>query len=298
MTILRSQRRRRVYRDLPDSKMLLAQLIGRGEVKKFGFDIIFQNAMEVNARGNLERRIDRETGRILSASGCQVKGQDKWFRSVHGAISYWILQHPRTYGKYKLTRKWNSEAESISGRWLLIEEDANSSSRTRVLAEWVCRPTRKALADIIRAMRRQDPKPSHKRPDTLGWRGWIWDTRNSCLKSPSQGTLWDNGPEMRVADWSETTAVRGHAGIHACRLPKGDWRKCRTPSDFMGSDVIGLVERYGKFVLGSEGWRAEWVIIKELLVCDAVTAAHVRAAYPEVPVSVADKGHWLRRGEF
>lgn len=292
----RSQRIRRRY-DLPDSKMLLAQLVG-SKVKKLGFEFLLNNGMEVNPHtGNLMRHIDHVSGRVLTPSGCQIKGQDRWFKSMNGAISYWILQHPRSYGKYKLTRKWNEKQERIEGRWLLLAPETSFTGH-RTVAEWVCRPTRQALADVLRHQRKRDSAPSHARPDTQGWRGWVWDTRNSCLKSPAQGTLWDCGPELRVTDWSESDAVRGHAGIHACRLPRGDWRAAHPPSDFMGSDVVGLVERFGRFVLGKEGWRAEWVIIRELLVCDEITASHVRRAYPEIPVGVALKGHWLRKGEY
>lgn len=60
--------------------------------------------------------------------------------------------------------------------------------------------------------------------------------------------------------------------------------------------VLGVLERFGKFVLGSVGWRAEWVIIKELMCADEALAEHVCRAYPEIPVSVAPKGHWLRKG--
>jgi hypothetical protein len=283
VTIKRSERRRR-YVNLPDSKALLADLIGETKVRKFGFDVI----------RNPQQLLGGASVSVLDQ--WKIKGQERWFKDVAAAVQYWILQHPRTYGKYKLSRKWNKDGQRISGRWILLKADGIGGAST--LAEWVCRPTRKAMADIIRHQRSLNPGPSHMKPDTLGWRGWAWDTRNSCLKSPAQGTLWDCGPELRVPNWDESSAVRGRAGIHACRLPRGDWRMTHTPSDFMGSDVIGLVERFGKFVLGSEGWRAEWVIIRELLVCDEVTATHVRAAYPEIPVGVAPKGHWLRKGEY
>lgn len=287
--ILRSQRRRRQWGALPDSKLLLAQLIGQ-KFTKLGFELICSDPMP--------KVVQRVGSRKLEWSGLwQVKGAPTgdWFKTQRGAIKHWLLQHPRKYGTYYLTRGWSQQEERATGRWLLRKHESHGE---RTIAEWVVRPTRAALAKILRAERRRDPKPSHARPDTLGWRGWVWDTRNSCLKSPSQGTLWDNGPELRVTDWNEGTGVRNHAGIHACRLPRGDWRQSATPRDFIGSDVVGLVERFGKFVLGTEGWRAEWVIIKELLVCDEVTAAHVRHAYPEVPVGVAPKGHWLRRGDY
>lgn len=58
--------------------------------------------------------------------------------------------------------------------------------------------------------------------------------------------------------------------------------------------ILTLVERFGRFVLGSEGWRAEWVIIKEILAPDEATARALRRVYPELPISVAREGHWLK----
>lgn len=297
--IKRSERKRRVWRDLPDSKLLLAQLVG-AKLRKLGFELICSDPRINNVAWPFGQGLGGwgvAPARLTTGTQWQVKGApaDQWFRTPRGAIKHWLLQHPRKYGAFYLTRGWHGESEKIQGRWLLMQHSGHGELR---LAEWVVRPTRSALAKIIRHQRRLDPKPSHRRPETLGWRGWTWDTRQNYLRSPAQGTLWDCGPELRVTDWSEASAVRGRAGIHACRLPKGDWRMCRPPSDFMGSDIIGLVERFGKFVLGTEGWRAEWVIIRELLVCDDVTAVRVREAYPEIPVGVAPKGHWLRRGEY
>ncbi len=58
--------------------------------------------------------------------------------------------------------------------------------------------------------------------------------------------------------------------------------------------ILALVERFGKFVLGSEGWRAEWVFIKELLAPDEATARVLRRVYADIPISVAHEGHWLK----
>jgi hypothetical protein len=53
--------------------------------------------------------------------------------------------------------------------------------------------------------------------------------------------------------------VRGFAGIHAARLPY-DWRRADVMShgEFCcygrhPNNVIGVVERFGKYVLGTEG---------------------------------------------
>jgi hypothetical protein len=285
MAIKRSERRKRTYArwELPDSKALLRDLIGVKTSSKLGFALEPHDGI---GKAGCMWRVKQAVGTY----------NEPWLKTKRGAIRYWIHSNPRLYGKmFKLTRNWLSTEERADGRWQLYFK----GTQDELLAEWVCRPTRKALAQVIRRQRMRNPKPSFQRPDTLGWRGWHWDTRHNCLKSPSQGTLWDNGPELRVSDWAaEVRGIRNHAGIHACRLPRGDWRAARAPRDLIGSDVIGLVERFGKFVVGTEGWRAEWVIIRELLVCDEVTASKVREAYPEIPVGIAPKGHWMRRGEY
>jgi hypothetical protein len=278
----RSERKRRYLGPLPDSKALLRDLLGKGlRWTKAGLDLQPSDGL---AHKGCRWQIKQPLGSTDVG----------WFASKRGVVRAWIDDHPRRYGRFMLKRQFDRQAEHFTGRWLLFVEGVGQP-----LASWVVRPTRKALAQVIRAHRMQDPRPSWRRPDTLGWRGWKWDTRQNCLRSPSQGTLWDNGPEMRVDNWKAMTEqVRNHAGIHACRLPRGDWKSARPPHDFIGSDIIGLVERYGKFVLGTEGWRAEWVIIRELMVCDEITAAKVKAAYPEVPVHVAPRGHWMKKGEF
>jgi hypothetical protein len=60
-----------------------------------------------------------------------------------------------------------------------------------------------------------------------------------------------------VERWSDTDAVRGEAGIHARRMPC-DWRAVdpRAMPEIGSCDVHGIVERFGRYVLGTEGWRA------------------------------------------
>lgn len=154
------------------------------------------------------------------------------------------------------------------------------------------RPTRKQIADAIRQFRSTDSTPSYARSNTLGWRTWIWDRKHKCLKSPSQGTLW-HGPDLIADNWIQAEVVRGHGGIHACRLPRGDWKTANKPHDMPGGIVVGTLERYGKFVLGEVGWRAEMVVIRELLVPNEAVAQTLRRIYPEVVVHVAHSQHWL-----
>lgn len=134
-------------------------------------------------------------------------------------------------------------------------------------------------------------KADPKQPDTLGWREWVWDGANKCLRSPSQGTLWPT--DRHVADkWSKDDAVRGVAGIHALLVPR-HW-KLLTEFDCFplggGAGVVtGVVERFGKYVLGTEGWRAEEVIIRELLAPTTEIGLALEQKYPDVIVHYPDQ---------
>jgi len=132
-------------------------------------------------------------------------------------------------------------------------------------------------------------KADPKQPDTLGWREWTWNAENECLQSPSQGTLWPT--ERHKADkWNKDDAVRGVAGIHALLVP----RHWKILGDFgayplYGSTITGIVERFGKYVLGTEGWRAEQVVIKELLAPTTEIGLKLEQKYPNVIVHYPDQ---------
>jgi hypothetical protein len=111
------------------------------------------------------------------------------------------------------------------------------------------------------------------------------------------------------AKWSFSAAVRGKAGIHAARMPY-DWRRASlkdteleafaitgttqlawiainstfNSGDLPETHIIGIVERFGKYVLGTEGWRAEWVIIKALKAPTTEVGLLLEQAYPDVEV--------------
>jgi hypothetical protein len=129
--------------------------------------------------------------------------------------------------------------------------------------------------------------PDPKRPDTLGWREWRWSDADKMLKSPSTGTLWPEA-ELVVPNWDEGEAVRGTSGIHAHLVPK-HWKILgETGGGYVPagdpSRVHGIVERFGKYVLGTEGWRAEWVVIKELMAPSTEVGLAIEQAYPDVIV--------------
>jgi len=138
------------------------------------------------------------------------------------------------------------------------------------------------------ARRRSMPDPHA--PDTLGWRIWHWDANLKRLKSPSLGTVWYT-PELRVPDWSTSDAVRGKAGIHAARMPY-DWRRASLAgtelngyvAPYAKETIVGVVERFGKYVLGTEGWRAEWVMIRSLKAPSTEIGLALEQAYPDVEI--------------
>lgn len=124
----------------------------------------------------------------------------------------------------------------------------------------------------------------------LGWRVWTWDSEVEVLRSPVQKTTW-HGVELRTDNWSDSAALRGVAGIHALRVPL-DWRLAPWPKSAIGrvpNAVTGIVERFGQYVLGTEGWRAEWVIIRKLLAPSTALGLKLEQLYPEAEVCYEDR---------
>jgi hypothetical protein len=186
-----------------------------------------------------------------------------------------LLAGERAYQWYE---HWPSRAEIIKGvadgRKYLEEARKRREEIDRKLREWQAARER-ALAFAPDA------------PDTLGWRGWRWD--GHVLISPVQGTPWHEAT-LRAEHWSDSAAVRGEAGIHARRMPC-DWLRVdpKAMPEIGSCDVHGIVERFGRYVLGTEGWRAEWVVIRELLAPDALTALALMRGYPEVRVHIKEQ---------
>ncbi len=76
--------------------------------------------------------------------------------------------------------------------------------------------------------------------------------------------------DWRAADWPEIGHQEGTKDGH---------RKI----------VTGIVERFGRYVLGDKGWRAEWCIIRELQAPDIETMVGLMEVYPEVKVHLKGK---------
>lgn len=141
----------------------------------------------------------------------------------------------------------------------------------------------------------QLPAPDRSAPSSLGWRSWIWDEHTHALLSPTQKTPWLD-PELRCEMWDTSEAIRGVAGIHAHLVPQ-DWEL--VASEYAGARwvtgsvqsagaaplVTGVVERFGRYVLGTEGWRAEWVVIRKLRAPTAEIADALARIYPDVEIT-------------
>jgi branched-subunit amino acid transport protein len=119
-----------------------------------------------------------------------------------------------------------------------------------------------------------------------GFRIWSLDMNLGLLRSPHRNTVWE-GPDMVCEDWEESEVVRGVSGVHAYLCPT-DWKiqaKNRPGSIYDNSIMIaGVVERYGRYVLGEDGWRSEWAIIRKLYAPNKVIAEALRKSYPEVEI--------------
>jgi hypothetical protein len=166
--------------------------------------------------------------------------------------------------------------------WLSKRQRARVEAQAHLIKQRKYEEQQKRRADQERLM-----SPAPAAPDTLGWRGW--NMQGDVLVSPVQRTPWHEA-SLRAGQWSDSAAVRGVAGIHARRLPI-DWRRV-DPQRFpeIGyCQIHGIVERFGRYVLGTEGWRAEWVVIRELMAPDAETALALMRRYPEVRVHIRDK---------
>lgn len=142
-------------------------------------------------------------------------------------------------------------------------------------------------------------RPSPDYPNTMGWRAWRWNMAAGVLTSPVQGTPW-TGHELRCTDWDETEVVRGAAGIHAHLVPE-HWDRLRSnsvsnnglawigPSSEPLISIQGIVERFGKYALGTEGWRAEWVMIRKLAAPTQAIGLALEKAFPEVEIVYGDR---------
>jgi hypothetical protein len=256
---------------------------------------------------------------IEAANGFLVRG--RWriyykvavgsvFTTKRQAIRHWLCYQPKRIGGYLVFRSWR--ADGHGGQTLMW--------RLRRLNDphdcWEGLRDRKLLAAAIRRHREtwMTPRralPDPTAPDTLGWRVWWWDAVRQRLVSPTQGTVWETA-ELRVPHWDHGDVARGVAGIHAARMPR-DWRRADIAyhhelgcyaryhdelDDFVESrkqTIVGVVERFGKYVLGTEGWRAEIAVIRNLRAPNMEIGLELEKAYPDVEVYYEDRRDRPRR---
>lgn len=137
-------------------------------------------------------------------------------------------------------------------------------------------------------------KPDPRQPDTLGWRAWVWDPVDELLRSPHQGSLWLVS-QFCADTWSDEGAVRGTVGLHARLVPKHwkiiGWPDCDGSSGLDENPLLvtGIVERFGRYVLGTEGWRSEQVAIHELMAPSTEIGLKLEQKYPDVIVHYPDQ---------
>jgi hypothetical protein len=270
-------------------------------------------------RGVVDRclREERTTQYSYTIHGIEVVGRGKrtpWTRSVSWVIGGHTYRHMT---RRQAVRRWLHDQRSrrrtiapgialyhVCGRWEM--RTTTESGMTRDYScMWPVRPSPHLCRAVIARWRQVDAqrrerlaaaRPDPAAPTTLGWRAWIWSPSRQCLLSPHQMTEW-TGPELRAEVWSDSAVIRGEAGIHARRMPV-DWRRAgwvsASHTDTEGPSeseetcmVTGIVERMGRYVLGTTGWRAEWVLIRELCAPDLETYTALRRVYPEVTVHLS-----------
>jgi hypothetical protein len=152
------------------------------------------------------------------------------------------------------------------------------------------RPTHaEAVAARLRRMRAR-PLVGARADDgaLLGVRVLVVE-RDGTLVSPQQGTPWGGGavPTITAQRWTDSDALRGVAGIHAC-WPRRDGVLPAEAEDYVSSVYCVQVEvrGYGRTVQGATGWRAEHAIVDRVRTAHADADAAIRRRYPGVAVEV------------
>jgi hypothetical protein len=161
--------------------------------------------------------------------------------------------------------------------WVLCYETPLYDS-PRALYNWPYRPGRRELAHIIRAHYRSNPFL----PSIYGWREWYLDRQSYILQSPMRRTPWPTAA-LQAHTWSNEPLVHEHEGVHAHRCP-ADWRINQDCWPQWPNSITGVVERFGRAVLGRNGWRAEHVVIRELIARDREIALALSMRYRSVRV--------------
>jgi hypothetical protein len=106
----------------------------------------------------------------------------------------------------------------------------------------------------------------------IGWRYWrVCSQWPDLLISPFRQTRWE-GPVLKAHTWSTHEAVQGLAGIHATHTQKHARKFAELERGYRGAHTytttvaIGRVRAYDRYVVGTNGWRAERVIVDKLFI--------------------------------
>jgi len=157
---------------------------------------------------------------------------------------------------------------------------------------------RRRAAEVLRRNRARlliarASQPNPRASTLLGWRKWRWDSNINCLISPLRLTVWTS--EMLTADrWDDSYAVSGVCGVHAHRLPR-KFQRHLSNLRISKKNVVGVVERFGRAVVGQEGWRAEQVVIRELFAPDQDMFIALQGAYPGATVYLTTGNQPVKR---
>lgn len=186
----------------------------------------------------------------------EVQDPDSWIQTENpdGSTTTWTRKEPE---------------------WEYVEEWGASGTGDIV---WTISPG--GQREVRRFLLRDRELPVRRTADggLVGWRYWVldidrvwWLSTQSfevitgdpaimTLRSPHRHTRW-GGPTLSALEWSDEAACEGHAGIHATLRPVPD-----AAVGFGSRMVTGRVRGYGRYVLGTRGWRAERVVIDYLRV--------------------------------
>ena len=150
------------------------------------------------------------------------------------------------------------------------------------------------MQNAINTSHKVDPKA----PTELGFRHWKY--ADGYLISPQYTRIWLT-PEMRGEVDFGNTNVEGNSGVHAERMPVDPDKFVQLSYNhpicmsYNNSEVIvwGVVERFGDYILGEKGWRAEWVMIRTLYAPNNKIGQELERTYPEVRVRyLQENGTW------
>jgi len=208
---------------------------------------------------------------------------------VEGVIAYDSVSSALRMGACDRRVSPRTTAHRFSRRVWWINGDCTLEMHARL--------TRQSVAAFFRRQRSARPMVGHRLTDNgLAGVRLLRILPNGQLQSPQQQTLWQ-GPSLVASQWDTDSACRDASGIHAlwppCNLRVAIEAVAKRLAHYMGCDLSGdeaayaLVGGYGRYVIGTDGWRAEQQVLQALYVPTA-RQDEVARRYPEVPTDAID----------